>query len=87
MIYTVGETEIYLKSFVNVYPERPRKLGRSECYEGGSVWKTYEEAMNHCPKGYSVFGVNANWDNDTTPSNDGDWNNLLVDSELIILND
>jgi len=87
MIYTVGYTENYLKCFKE--QGFLKKMGKNESYAGGSVWKTREEAEKYCEencdKGYSVFGVIADWDKDTEPSSSKDYNNLLRDSELVIL--
>ena len=63
----------------------PEKKGRTSNYAGGSVWKTYEGANKYCPFGYSVYGVDADWNRDTTPSKNVDWHDLLVDSKLINL--
>ena len=83
MIYTIGHTESYHRYFEE--QGTPSKKGRTEDYSGGSVWKTIEDAEKHCPKGYSVFGMIADWDKDTEPSKDGDWNDLLIDADLVKL--
>jgi len=84
MIYTTGHTANYMSYFAMRHPDIPKKLGRSENYAGGSVWATYEEAKRHCPLDYSVFGVDADW-SDTERSQSGDWNDLLIDADLVIL--
>lgn len=61
------------------------KKGRTADYAGGSVWRTQNAALKNCPEGYAVFAVAADWDKDTTPSKDGNWHDLLVDSLLIKL--
>lgn len=83
MIYTIGHTESYTKYFEEQHPEGPLKKGRTADYTGGSVWKTAEEAANNCPPGYSVYGVEADWDKDTILSTLGDRHDLLVDSKLV----
>jgi len=85
MIYTVGHTESYLKYFQE--QEHPKKKGRDGSYRGGSVWKTYQEAKCYAPvdSGYSVFGVLADWDFDTEESPEGDWQNLIINAELVRL--
>lgn len=83
MIYTIGLTESYLSYFAD--QGRPRKKGRSGFYPGGSVWQTREAAEEHCPRGYSVFGVLAEWGTQTAPSLVGDWHDLLVDADLVLL--
>jgi len=85
MIYTIGNTESYMRLFAT--HDRPRKTGRNDDYPGGSVWQTREEAQAHADSrpGYSVFGVLADWDFNTEPSAMGDWNDLLVNAELVVL--
>ena len=83
MIFTVGHTENYEQYFVE-YIDVP-KLGRTDGYPGGSVWESKEDAEKHCPNGFSVYGVMSDWDNDTEPSEEGNWNDLLVDAKLIKL--
>ena len=61
------------------------KKGRTADYVGGSVWKTQGDALRNCPEGYAVFAVVADWDKDTVPSKDGNWHDLLIDSNLIKL--
>jgi len=80
MIYTVGLTEAYEQCFKE--QDKPQKLGRTKDYPGGSVWLTKEEAERHCTPEFSVYGVVAHWEKDTVPSEDGDWHDLLVTSEL-----
>ena len=84
MIYTIGRTSAYEQSFI----ENPEvyKLGRTvidgKFYPGGSVWKTIRDAQSHCPEGFSVYGVMADWDKDTEGNEENSWNDLLVDSRL-----
>lgn len=89
MIYTVGHTESYCRSYkrhlVSGLPFY--KTGRHNGFSGGSVWKTKKKAESHCDATRSVFGVLANWKHDTTPSDMGDWHDLLIDAELVILID
>jgi hypothetical protein len=58
-------------------------------YSGGSIFKTYQDADNYLTKNnlktYSVFGVLANWDNDTEPNINKEYNNLLTDSQLVLI--
>jgi hypothetical protein len=87
MIYTIGHTSSYEQYFLEQHPEGPYKKGRDATYPGGSVWLTFEEAQNNCPIGYSVYGVEADWEKDTLISSKGIWHDLLKDSKLIrILN-
>lgn len=82
MIFTVGHEESYERYFEE-QENLPRKLGRTEDYVGGSVWKTVQEAQKYCPKDYKVYGVLADWENDTVPSKEGPWHDLLVTSPLV----
>ena len=88
MIFTIGHTESYQRYFKE--QDTPMKLGRVNSedfpnYPGGSVWKTYEEAKNNCPPLYSVYGVLADWEEDTVLNENGSWNDLLVTSALVDL--
>lgn len=83
MIYTLGHTQSY--EFYFDEQSTPRKKGRTEDYVGGSVWRTKEEAQKRCPEDYSVYGVIADWDTDTTPSKHGNWHDLLIDALLVRL--
>jgi hypothetical protein len=94
MIFTIGRTESYEKNFKllpnleklgrTTDPVLLKELGIKEpYYAGGSVWKTQKEAKKNCPSDYSVYGVVADWKKDTVPTEDGDWNYLLVTSKLI----
>jgi hypothetical protein len=85
VIYTVGHKESYDRYFQEL--SRPFKAGGNieNGEPGGSVWETEEEARKYCNEGCQVYGVLANWDQDTVQSKDGDWHDLLIDAELIIL--
>ncbi|MCK5617714.1 hypothetical protein KAR91_88435 [Candidatus Pacearchaeota archaeon] len=95
MIYTLGNTDIYLKRHrEGVKTNTPMvKIGRHADYVGGSVWKTQEEVQawidTHQPrlKGYAVFGVIADWNLETAPPAklQMPWRDLLVDSEIVLL--
>ncbi len=81
MIYTIGHTENYEQAFLN--NDVVIKKGKTENYEGGSVWKTYEEAERNKPEDFSVYGVLADWKTDTSPNESNNWNDLLVNSKLV----
>ena len=83
MIYTIGRTAAYEQNFKDL--PIVEKLGREEGYPGGSVWKTPEEALRHCPSDYSVYGVEADWEKDTEPSKEGHWHDLLKTSKIVKL--
>ena len=85
MIYTIGHTESYLRYFAE--QSTPQKKGLCDGYFGGSVWQTYDEAKRHAllDIGFSVFGIMADWETETSPTKDGDWHDLLVDADLVIL--
>ena len=83
MIYTVGRKADYDRYLCEQVV--CRKLGREGSYCGGSVWRTFEEAQAHAPEGFAVYGLKAEWDTDTVKSGDGDWNDLLVSSEIVNL--
>ncbi len=92
MIYTIGGPAYpeFLKEKTKS-GEIPWKVGKTDLYPGGSVWKTREEAQECADKGegYSVYGVLADWDTETVESDDfgATWHNLLVDAKLVHLLD
>lgn len=83
MIFTVGHRESY-EIYFREY-ENPEKLGRHDNYPGGSVWLTFEEAQQHCPEGYAVYGVEAVWGKDTEQNVESDCHDLLTTSKLVKL--
>ena len=83
MIYTIGHTWSYLNAFQEL--GSVMKRGRTNDYQGGSVWQTQEEAAEYAKDGYSVFGVKADWEKDTVPNIESNWHDLLIDAELVIL--
>ncbi len=93
MLYTIGRTELYEKTFEESTDQHPpTKIGLNteanvnENYRGGVVWKTEEEARQAAQEqdeDYSVYGVLAEWDVDVRKT--GSKNRLLHDSELIKL--
>lgn len=85
MIYTLGHTENYGQYFRE--QDCPMKKGRSESegYSGGSVWKTRKEVEDYIREHnlpYSVYGVLADWEKDTVPT-ENLWNELLIDAPLV----
>jgi hypothetical protein len=96
MIYTLGHTESYLEYYNECLKNDSKflKLGKKEMYEGkpypgGYAFKTLNEALQYLEDNkmfdYSVFGLNADWDKDTEHNESKLYNNLLNDSEIIIL--
>jgi hypothetical protein len=90
MIYTIGSKKAYLRSFLKNH--RVIKPGRTRGYSGGCAFKNREDAQRHIDeldlqgyRGFAVFGVLANWERDTAPSKDHWWHDLLVDSEVVVL--
>lgn len=88
MIYTIGFRESYKKLFGA--HTTPQKSGRDVGggYLGGWVWATREEAQSQCTPGYKVYGINADWEKDTTPGDDTTMpgmHYLLVTSDLVDL--
>lgn len=88
MIYTIGRVTSYERALDE--HKDVKKSGKSDDYEGGWVWKTYEEALTEAKKHdiagvsqYKVYGVKANWDTDTEHHGNNHYNNLLVDSIIV----
>ena len=92
MIYCIGKAENY-DLYIAKYGNAAMKQGRGIDYEGGSVWKTREEAEMHIKRfgkklsGYKVYGVMADWQTDTEPSMAGPFHDLIVDAPLVRLDD
>jgi hypothetical protein len=58
--YTIGDSDVYEALFADETLIRVNKLGRSEGYEGGIVFQTYEEAADYaCGIGpsFKVYGL------------------------------
>ena len=78
MIYTIGNRPNYISSF-----EKTAATEGSEIFkaEGGYAVRTMEDALHligerYADRDMSVFGVIADWNADTTPSDDGWWHLL-----------
>jgi len=87
MLYTIGHTQTYEESFQS---GSPNKVGRRDDYDGGCIVKTREEAQSECPDDYSVYGVDADWDEHTywcerLSLATGGYRALLADRPLIKL--
>jgi hypothetical protein len=93
MIFTLGNKKVYQDVFekMDQSKEYCKKFGKTSTYLGGSVWKTYEEALHYKVKNklddFDVYGVVAVWETDTEPNENGEFHNLLYDSRLIRLTD
>lgn len=90
MIYTIGRKSVY-DLHIEHNPQA-MKIGRSDDYPGGSVWRTPEEARQYLADenlddldDFDVYGVEADWEKDTEPSNGGPWHDLLRDARLVRL--
>lgn len=90
MVYTVGPARTY-KAKLEVWGNLS-KVGRTENYKGGCAFQTIEaaqrfiqEKMPQEPSKYAVFGLEANWETDTEPSEDDWWNYLLVNRPIFLL--
>jgi len=79
LLYTIGYRPHYEKLLSK---GKVNKLGRRPDYPGGSVWRTFKEALAHCDKDHGVYGVDADWEKDTAPSLN-DWNDLLYDRPIV----
>lgn len=81
MIYTVGKTSIYEKSL-----DSNPKLDK---LKGGSVWKTINDVEKYLEesnaKGYSIYGIEADWNKDTYKEDHGFFRSLNRDARIIRL--
>lgn len=94
MIYTIGHRDNYLKAIAKT--GTIWKLGKHEPgedypdgYPGGYAFQSIEDAQRRIDEaypehGFAIFGLSATWE-DTEPSKDGWWNNLLTDAEIVVL--
>ena len=92
MIFCIGHSESY-REYLKDSKNPCLKLGRkgpndaeNPNYPGGPVWRTKEDAQSHCSPTYEVFGVDADWEKDTVQSDQGAWNDLLIDARFFLLN-
>lgn len=87
MIYTLGRKSVY-DIHIEHNPQA-MKIGRTEDYPGGSVWRTPEEARQYLADknldDFDVYGVEADWEKDTEPAKDGPFHDLLGDARLVRL--
>ena len=92
MIYTVGFREAYDTLFEG--PNQTIKRGRQTVngkmvYPGGMVFRTREDAQHYIDDnalgGYTVYGVRAEWGQDTMPSTEGPFHDLLKDAPMVQL--
>ncbi|MGB1249037.1 MAG: hypothetical protein ACPG8W_00275 [Candidatus Promineifilaceae bacterium] len=91
MLYTVGPRNVY-KAQAEVWGRPLLKVGRSDDYLGGCVFQNVETAQRFIAEKtdghgdrFGVFGVEADWQSDTIPSEDGWWHHLLLDKRIIFL--
>ena len=96
MIYTIGHEASYLKAIANNKGLPIQKLGRREpCekfqagFEGGCCFRDVKDAQIaidiYCSgRGFIVWGLDTVWEN-TKPSNCHFWNDLIKDSDIIVL--
>lgn len=77
MVYTVGKKAQY-NSFIK-NDENASKLA------GGSVWRTVAEAREHTDEAgtYDIYGVIADWDNDTEVVPGQTWRSLKKTCKLV----
>jgi len=93
MIFTLGNKKVYEEVFNQMDQSREycKKFGKTSSYIGGSVWKTYSDALSYKEKNkldnFDVYGVVASWKDDTEENEHGEFNNLLRDSRLVRLSD
>lgn len=93
MIFTIGHQESYLEALKAkpVIPgKRLLKIGRRKDYPGGYAFKTREDAQRrideeYAGKGFAIFGLEADWQTDTVPSETGWWHALINDAAIILL--
>lgn len=89
MIYTVGNREHYLQGLAAPPPGGFMKLGRRGGYPGGYAFLTREDAQRRIEETgetqWAVFGLDADWERDTVPSQNGWWHALVNDRPILAL--
>lgn len=81
MIYTIGHRENYLKA-IAIYGTILKGIG-------GYAFQTFEDASRRIEelkkqKEWVVWGLDANWETDTQPDEDGGWWRVLARTSHII---
>ncbi len=67
------------------------KVGKQKDYVGGYAFRTFEDAQLRIENVYKdtdfiVWGIKADWNNDTYANPDGgNWHHLLIDAEIVSL--
>ena len=85
MIYCIGITVNYERYIDEQNP--CMKKGKTDDYEGGSVWETQVDAQayaDYCcpPNVFSVYQVDADWEKDTEVVFGKCWHALLRNAEI-----
>lgn len=92
MIYTIGHRENYWQAILESEKGVILKTGRTDDYVGGYAFQTIADAskmIDSMPNGeyFAVFGLDADWDDDTELSRDGWWHNLINSVPIIVLDE
>ncbi len=86
-VYTVGNEKNYDHGIVT-YGKRFKKLGRQRDYPGGFAVQTPEEAERLIDERgkrgeWAVYALDASWERDTVPSENGWWRALVKSSRIV----
>lgn len=98
MIYTCGHRQNYLDAIAQSKQGVIQKTGRrlpgdehfTHGYDGGCAFQSIDDAQRYIneqgdPETWTVFGLDADWNADTTPGADGWWHYLLHDADIVVL--
>lgn len=82
MIYTVGNEQMYLSAMRN---GQLTKNARSKQFPTAKVFETAEAAREHLEPEFGVFGVEADWETETTPDENPEapWRHLTIDAPVV----
>ena len=90
MIYTIGNQESYDDALRQNGAQgiKTLKMGRRDDYPGGYAFQTASDAARRIAeaypgRGFAIYEVDADWDQDTYPSAAGWWRNLKTDRPII----
>lgn len=86
-VFTVGNEKMYDRG-LKKYGKLMEKKGRTRNYAGGFALRSPEDASRLIEEmgkanEWAVYMLDADWEKDTAPSNDGWWHALLRNATIL----
>jgi len=86
-VYTVGHEKVYDREAI-LQGDKFEKLGKTDIYPGGFACETPEDARRLITEfekqgKWAVYELEADWDKDTEPSENGWWHALINDARIL----